>query len=77
MHTSAHDAPPGKHDNRPEATLPPHPLRVGFWSGYPNLNGRKSPYPTDECVNTSDGGNQTDRRAEVNQFLRGDQVLPG
>jgi Ca2+-binding RTX toxin-like protein len=42
------------------------------FSGCEYLNGRKSPYPTDKYVNTSDEGSQTDYRAEVNQFLRGD-----
>jgi len=41
------------------------------FSGCEFLNGQKSPYPTDKYVNTSDEGNQTNRRAEVNQFLRG------
>ena len=50
--------------------LDPDPDGVKF-SGCEYLNGRKSPYPTDKYVNTSDEGNQTDRRAEVNQFLRG------
>ena len=51
--------------------LNPDPDGVKF-SGCEYLNGRKSPYPTDKYVNTSDEGNQTGRRTEVNQFLRGD-----
>ena len=50
--------------------LDPDPDGVKF-SGCEYLNGRKSPYPTDKYVNTSEEGNQTERRAEVNQFLRG------
>jgi hypothetical protein len=50
--------------------LDPDPDGVKF-SGCEYLNGRKSPYPPDKYVNTSDEGNQTDRRAEVNQFLQG------
>jgi hypothetical protein len=50
--------------------LDPDPDGVKF-SGCELLNGRKSPYPTDKYVNTSDEGNQTDHRAEVNRFLRG------
>src|SRR5215217_3822231 len=50
--------------------LDPDPDGVKF-SGCEYLNGRKSPYLTDKYFNTSDEGNQTDRRAEVNQFLRG------
>jgi hypothetical protein len=50
--------------------LDPDPDGVKF-SGCEYLNGRKSPYPMDKYVNTSDEGNQTDRKAEVNQFLRG------
>src|SRR5215212_2339919 len=50
--------------------LDPDPDGVKF-SGCEYLNGRKSPYPTDKYVNTSEEGNQTELRAEVNQFLRG------
>jgi Ca2+-binding RTX toxin-like protein len=50
--------------------LDPDPDGVKF-SGCEYLNGRKSPYPTEKYVNTSEEGNQTERRAEVNQFLRG------
>jgi hypothetical protein len=50
--------------------LDPDPDGVKF-SGCEYLNGRKSPYPTDKYVNTSEEGNQTERRTEVNQFLRG------
>src|SRR5215218_8426896 len=48
--------------------LDPDPDGVKF-SGCEYLNGRKSPYPTEKYVNTSEEGNQTERRAEVNQFL--------
>jgi Ca2+-binding RTX toxin-like protein len=50
--------------------LDPDPDGVKF-SGCEYLNGRKSPYPTEKYFNTSEEGNQTERRAEVNQFLRG------
>src|SRR5215204_1250164 len=50
--------------------LDPDPDGVKF-SGCEYLNVRKSPYPTDKYVNTSEEGNQTERRAQVNQFLRG------
>src|SRR5829696_8926244 len=50
--------------------LDPDPDGVKF-SGCEYLNGRKSPYPTEKYVNTSEEGNQTERRAEVNQFLLG------
>src|SRR5215213_892333 len=57
-------------DGLDRCLLDPDPDGAKF-SGCEYLNGRKSPYPTDKYVNTSDEGNQTDRRAEVNQFLRG------
>jgi RTX calcium-binding nonapeptide repeat (4 copies) len=50
--------------------LDPDPDGVKF-SGCEYLNGRKSPYPTEKYFNTSEEGNQAERRAEVNQFLRG------
>src|SRR5215203_2886557 len=50
--------------------LDPDPDGVKF-SGCEYLNGRRSPYPTEKYFNTSEEGNQTERRAEVNQFLRG------
>src|SRR5215217_5623257 len=50
--------------------LDPDPDGVKF-SGCEYLNGRKSPYPTEKYFNTSEEGNQAERRAQVNQFLRG------
>jgi Ca2+-binding RTX toxin-like protein len=50
--------------------LDPDPDGVKF-SGCEYLNGRKSPYPTQKYLNTSEEGNQSERRAEVNEFLRG------